>query len=101
MISPFSFQFGLLAGLLLGAIVPAAGAAEPLALQAGEQMTFRVAWGLFIGAGEIKIAARNEDLHGQPQLHVTTTTATGGLLRTFSPSTPAVNRSSIRAPAIC
>ncbi|MFI5357214.1 MAG: DUF3108 domain-containing protein [Opitutales bacterium] len=85
MISPPSHLLRFLFCLLLGGLLPATLQAGPLALQDGEQMTFRVGWGLFIGAGEIRIAARTEELKGRPQLRVVTTTATGGLLRTFFP----------------
>jgi hypothetical protein len=66
---------------LSGATLPA----EPLALHDGEQMTFRVGWGLFTGAGEIKIFARRESLAGLPQLRVITTTSTRGILKAFYP----------------
>jgi hypothetical protein len=56
-----------------------------LALSPGEAFTYRVGWGLFGGAGEIKISARNETLAGLPQLRFTTTTATRGLIRVLYP----------------
>ena len=51
-------------------------------LQPGESFAYRVGWGLFFGAGEIKIAA---DLPaGQPgRLRVITTTRTRGLARSI------------------
>ncbi len=56
-------------------------AAEP-ALQDGEALTFRVGWGLFYHAGEIKIAAENAHVASAPPLlRVTTTTETKGLAR--------------------
>jgi len=59
--------------------------ATPLALSHGEVLTYRVGWGLFINAGEITIAARQDDAPPTPQLRVTTTTATRGFLRGFFP----------------
>ncbi|MCF7686752.1 MAG: DUF3108 domain-containing protein [Cephaloticoccus sp.] len=70
--------------LLLALLVNPLRAAN-LALGNGEQMTFRVGWGIFIGAGEIKIGAELETDHEQPQLRVTTTTATRGFLKNFFP----------------
>ena len=55
--------------------------AQP-ALRDGEILTFRVGWGLFQGAGEIKILAESVPATvGPPQLRVTTTTATRGFAR--------------------
>ena len=65
-------------------VVPLLGAPR-LALSDGEVMTFRVGWGLFHNVGKITIAARNETNREQPQLRITTTTATRGFLRTFFP----------------
>jgi hypothetical protein len=59
--------------------------ADPLALSDGEVMTFRVGWGIFIHAGEIAISARKETDKPEPQLRVTTTTATRGFLGGFFP----------------
>lgn len=72
--------FRWLAGLMLtgGAIF-----AAPLALSDGEQMTFRVGWGIFISAGEIKISAeKNQE---PAELAITTTTGTRGFLSNFFP----------------
>jgi hypothetical protein len=57
----------------------------PLALSPGEAFTYRVGWGIFGGAGEIKISARNETLAGLPQLRFITTTATRGFIRVIYP----------------
>jgi len=59
--------------------------ANPLALGDGEQMTFRVGWGVFIGAGEIKISAIESAHQNRPELKVTTTTTTRGFLKAFFP----------------
>ncbi|MEO6005520.1 MAG: DUF3108 domain-containing protein [Opitutus sp.] len=52
-----------------------------LPLHDGEQLTFRVAWGVFGNAGEIKIRATAETNDGAPFLGITTTTSTRGVLR--------------------
>jgi hypothetical protein len=57
----------------------------PLALSPGEAFTYRVGWGIFGGAGEIKISARYETLTGLPELRFTTTTATRGFIRMLYP----------------
>jgi len=75
--------FRLLSVLLLTAL--AASAASPLPLGDGEVMTFRVGWGIFGGAGEIKVSAASEPLGNLPRLRVTTTTSSGGFLRNFYP----------------
>lgn len=56
-----------------------------LALRDGEQLTFRVAWGVFGNAGEIKIRAAAETNDGAPFLGVTTSTSTRGVLRRLFP----------------
>jgi hypothetical protein len=56
---------------------------EPLALGPGEVMTFRVGWGIFPSAGEIRIHA--EQTPNEPILQVTTTTSTRGFLKNFFP----------------
>jgi hypothetical protein len=56
-----------------------------LALGVGETFTYRVAWGIFSGAGEIKIATKPETDDRQPCLLVVTTTSTRGFLRTVFP----------------
>jgi hypothetical protein len=56
-------------------------AAEP-ALRDGEALTFRVGWGVFYHAGEIRIAAEStRPAGGPPLLRVTTSTETKGLAR--------------------
>ncbi|HWA08879.1 MAG TPA: DUF3108 domain-containing protein [Opitutaceae bacterium] len=50
------------------------------ALSDGESLTYRVSWGIFFHAGEIKIDAHTAPPEGgRPRLLVTTTTATRGL----------------------
>lgn len=66
-------------------IAPVGVQAEPLALQNGERMTFRVGWGIFMHAGEIVISARDQARDGQDRLLVTTTTSTKGFLKAFFP----------------
>lgn len=60
-------------------------AADPIALGDGEQMTFRVGWGIFTKAGEIKIMAEREPTDTGHELRVTTTTETKGFLENFFP----------------
>lgn len=60
-------------------------AAEMPALHDGEQMTFRVGWGLFSKAGKIVVAAHEDNHGGVPCLRVITTTSTGGILKAFFP----------------
>ncbi len=60
-------------------------AASPLPLGDGEVLTFRVGWGIFTGAGEIKVSAKAEPLGDDARLKVTTTTSSGGFLRNFYP----------------
>ena len=55
-------------------VVAAVAADRDLALEDGEQLTFRVAWGVFGNAGEIKIRGAAETNDGAPFLAVTTTT---------------------------
>ncbi|MES1166703.1 MAG: DUF3108 domain-containing protein [Pseudomonadota bacterium] len=70
--------------LFLSALLLSAGGllrAGP-ALGDGESLTYRVGWGLFFGAGEIRIAGKAAPPEaGQPRLDVTTTTSTRGLAR--------------------
>lgn len=70
------------ATLLLTVFVSAAFAAETqLALQPGESLNYRVAWGIFPHAGEITVGARSETNDGKPHTVVTTSTSTRGVLR--------------------
>ena len=69
----------LIATLLL--VTTTTFAAQP-ALRDGEALTYRVGWGVFYHAGEIKIAAHSAPGTADiPQLHLTTTTETKGLAR--------------------
>ncbi len=67
--------------LLFLPLASAFAAAEPLALKPGEELTYRVSWGLFNHAGEIRIFARNETNDQKPCTVVVTTTSTRGFLR--------------------
>jgi hypothetical protein len=60
-------------------------ASTPLALSPGEAFTYRIGWGIFGGAGEVKISAQKETLAGLPQIKLTTTTATRGFIRLLYP----------------
>jgi hypothetical protein len=55
--------------------------ADPISFGDGERFDFRVTWGLFSQAAEITIAARAEQSAGLPQIRVTTTTSTRGVIR--------------------
>jgi len=67
-------------------LLAALAAQDPeIAFQDGEALTFRVAWGIFGSAGEIKINAAHETNDGKPFLAVTTTTATRGVLSRLFP----------------
>lgn len=58
-------------------------ASSSLALAPGEQMSFRVAWGIFPSAGEIDVSAT--DGSACDEMLVTTTTGTRGFLKNFFP----------------
>lgn len=73
--------------LLVGVALASLGrvhARPPLPLQDGEHLTYRVAWAIVPGAGEIKIDARVEPT-AETRLKVTTTTATRRLARVLMP----------------
>ena len=65
---------------LLLVATTAVSAAQP-ALRDGEELTYKVSWGIFFRAGEIKISAQAAPSDGAPLLRVTTTTETKGLAR--------------------
>ncbi len=67
--------------LLLALTAAAALRAGPVSFADGERFHFRVSWGLFSEAAEIDISAKSEQSAGLPQIRVTTTTATRGLIR--------------------
>lgn len=63
-----------------------ASARAGLPLRDGEKLTYRVAWAIVPGAGEIRIAARQETAApAAPRLLVTTTTTTRRLARLLLP----------------
>lgn len=67
--------------LLLLALSPLATRSEP-ALKPGEGLTYRVGWGVFTHAGDIRITATSTlPTERIPRLLVTTTTATRGFAR--------------------
>lgn len=67
--------------LLLVMASPVFAGEAKLALQPGESLNYRVAWGIFPHAGEITITARSEIDDGKPHTVVTTKTSTRGVLR--------------------
>jgi len=74
--------------LWLSVLFPALAAAAPvleLPVRDGEQLTYRVAWGVFGNAGEIKIVGTAETNDGTPFLGITTFTSTRGVLRRLFP----------------
>lgn len=73
-------RFVRLSLLLLLPCLALRAAAADLALQDGEQLNYRVAWGLFLHAGDISISARSEVRNGVPYTIVTSRTSTRGLL---------------------
>jgi hypothetical protein len=70
------------AGLLVAKASPANPA---LPLRAGEKLTYRVAWAIVPGAGEIKIDAALDRSGAEPRLVVTSTTATRRLAKMLLP----------------
>lgn len=64
-------------------VVATTAAAHPLPLASGESMVFRVAWGVFGHAGEIRVQA--SEVPDTTEQQITTTTATRGFLRGFFP----------------
>jgi hypothetical protein len=54
-------------------------------LRAGESYSYRVSWGPFYGAGEIKLAAANDTTNGLDRLRITTRTSSRGVIRVFFP----------------
>ena len=60
-----------------------AEADSPVALGDGETLKYRVRWGLFAGAGEIVVNARESETAGLPQVNVTTRTSTRGFVRSL------------------
>jgi hypothetical protein len=65
------------------AAVSTSAVANPLPLTHGESMVFRVGWGLFGHAGEIRVAALGLTESGEHQ--ISTTTSTRGFLRGLFP----------------
>ncbi|HEX2853783.1 MAG TPA: DUF3108 domain-containing protein [Opitutaceae bacterium] len=66
-------------------LLPLCLGAKP-ALEAGESLTYRVGWGILMGAGEIRIRADAvPPPDGRPRLQVITTTATRGFARALFP----------------
>ena len=64
--------------ILLGSSLSRAG---ETALQAGEELTYSVRWAVLPGAGQIRIAASEENIDGAARLNITTTTETQGLAK--------------------
>lgn len=85
MIRPFLSH---VSSLGLFAIVSAFGdsvQASPLALSDGEKMIYRVSWGIFRHAGELKIEADRVEVDQTDHLRITTTAASDGIVKVFYP----------------
>jgi hypothetical protein len=75
---------GCLAFALFAVPILSANSGPFTAFTDGETFTYRVAWGFFFHAGEIVIAAHEEKgADGANVFHITTDTATRGLVRDF------------------
>jgi hypothetical protein len=70
---------------LVVSLTARAAPAPTLPLRDGERLTYRVSWAIVPGAGEIKIAATQDNSTPAPQLVVTTNTATRRLARMLLP----------------
>ncbi|HSY53165.1 MAG TPA: DUF3108 domain-containing protein [Opitutaceae bacterium] len=77
--------FGLLLFFPLAGVC--ASSSPTLALRPGETFTYRVGWGIFGGAGEIKISAHKVTRAGSSELRLITTTATRGFIHLIYPFT--------------
>ena len=73
----------LLACLLLTPLL--ASAAPYTAFRDGETLLFRVSWGIFFHAGDIRIGAHREVAEGRPVFRITMVTSSRGVLRGFYP----------------
>ncbi|MCR6656684.1 MAG: DUF3108 domain-containing protein [Opitutus sp.] len=67
--------------LLLLAIGTCHVSTAELALEPGEQLAFRVSWGIFFNAGSIEISTRDESTTARSTMVVSTKTATRGVVR--------------------
>jgi hypothetical protein len=76
----------LLLPLLLASLRPVR-AGEGVALQPGESFTFRVGWGIFDHAGEVKVEATADTEAGRAQTRVITYTSTQGVIGMLYPFT--------------
>ena len=62
-------------------LVSSAHASVYNAFQDGESFRYKVSWGIFANAGEIKVSARREIQHDQPVFRITMVTSTRGVVR--------------------
>jgi len=77
----------LVLSLMLFPLAAVCASPPPLALSPGEAFTYRVGWGIFGGAGEIKISAHKDTSAGSSRFRLVTTTATRGLIHLLYPFT--------------
>jgi len=66
---------------LAALLVPALHASQPLPMNDGERLTYRVSWAIVPGAGEIKLEAQRVASPDGPRLVVSQSTATRGLAK--------------------
>lgn len=77
-----AMRFLSLLPLWLLVVLASARADDPVALlRPGEALTYRVGWGVFGHAGELKISAQEETIDGAQRLRVSATSATRGFVR--------------------
>ena len=62
-----------------------ASAAPYTVFRDGETLLFRVSWGLFLHAGDIRISAHREMVEGRAAFRITMVTSSRGILRGFYP----------------
>lgn len=67
----------------LGFLASPSPLAAQTALQAGEELTYSVRWAVLPSAGQIRIAASQQNVEGAPRLNITTQTETRGLAKSL------------------
>jgi hypothetical protein len=76
-------RFAVILFIVCTLALPGWSAESPVALADGETLKYRVRWGLFAGAGEIVVKARETQTAGLPQINITTHTSTRGFVRSL------------------
>ncbi len=85
MFSPSRFLRCFCITVITVAAAGMAWAGEPLALQKGEQFTYRLSWGIFGKAGELTITADEEPTSPAERTRITMKTSTRGVIRALYP----------------